>query len=95
VQQAAALRTAELKASPLLLYPWMPWRNENGVWVAAAEPNPDFSKMTLSDLPAPELYLPVALTSPYPVPQVPLEQIINNTIAHLNDAKLPKSAKDW
>lgn len=35
------------------------------------------------------------LTSPYVVPQVPLEKVINNTIAHLNDGKLPSSAKQW
>lgn len=39
--------------------------------------------------------LQVALTSPYVVPQVPLEAVINNTIAHLNDGKLPSSAKQW
>lgn len=39
--------------------------------------------------------LQVALTSPYPVPQVPLERVINNTIAHLNDGHLPTSAKQW
>lgn len=39
--------------------------------------------------------LQVALTSPYVVPQVPLERVINNTIAHLNDGKLPSSAKQW
>jgi hypothetical protein len=39
--------------------------------------------------------LQVALTSPYAVPQVPLERVINNTIAGLNDGKLPSSAKQW
>lgn len=82
-------------ASPLLAYPWMPWKNEEGVWQKPADPNVDFSKMTLSDLPAPDLYLQVVLTSPYPVPQVPLEKVINNTIASLSDKKLPSSAKQW
>lgn len=59
VQQAAALRKAEAAASPLLAYTWMPWKNENGVWQKASDPNPDFSKMTLADLPPPELYLQV------------------------------------
>lgn len=95
VQQAAALRKADSIASPLLAYPWMPWKNENGVWQKPSDPNPDFSHMTLSDLPAPELYLQVALTSPYSVPQIPLEKVINNTIAHLTDTKLPVSARQW
>jgi hypothetical protein len=60
LQQAAAVRKAEAIASPLLAYPWMPWKNENGVWQKASDPNPDFTKMTLQDLPAPELYLQVS-----------------------------------
>lgn len=59
VQQAAALRKAEAVASPLLAYTWMPWKNENGVWQKPSEANPDFSKMTLADLPPPDLYLQV------------------------------------
>jgi hypothetical protein len=39
--------------------------------------------------------LQVALTSPYAVPQIPLEKVINNTIASLSDHKLPSSAKQW
>jgi hypothetical protein len=57
------VRKAEAVASPLLAYPWMPWKNENGVWQKASDPNPDFSKMTLQDLPAPELYLQVSASS--------------------------------
>lgn len=59
VQQAAALRKADTVASPLLAYTWMPWKNENGVWQKPSEANPDFSKMTLADLPPPDLYLQV------------------------------------
>jgi len=95
VQDAAALRKADVAASPLLAYPWMPWKDDQGVWQKAADPHVDFSKMTLQDLPAPDLYLQVVLTSPYPVPQVPLEKVINNTIASLNDKKLPLSARQW
>lgn len=59
VQHAAALRKAEALASPLLAYPWLPWKDENGAWQKASVSNPDFSQMTLSDLPSPELYLQV------------------------------------
>lgn len=70
VQQAAAAMNANVAASPLLAFAWMPWRDDNGVWQKPAEPTPDFAKMTLMDLPPPELYLQAALASPYPVPQV-------------------------
>lgn len=54
-------------------------------------PAPDTRLLCCFSCPA----LQVALTSPYVVPQVPLERVINNTIAHLNDGKLPSSAKQW
>lgn len=59
MQHAAALRKAEALASPLLAYPWLPWKDEAGNWQKASVASPDFSSMTLADLPPPELYLQV------------------------------------
>lgn len=91
MQQGAASATAARS-----LPPWMPTRDAAGVWHPAANVTVDFSKLTLADLPSPEVFLQAALLSPFAPPQLPLDKILNNTFAKPGALlKLPIVANDW
>jgi hypothetical protein len=75
---------------------WLPHKNSHGVWVAAANTTAvDLTKLTLTDLPSPEDYLEALIQSPSTTPKLPLDKIINNTLAGLSGEQVPDSLEDW
>lgn len=66
--QASAARQLNAAASPTSAYKWLPHKNEDNVWQPAQTEGVDYTKLTLQDLPPPEVFVQMAMQSPYPMP---------------------------
>lgn len=96
LNQAAAVRQlSEAATEPADLKQLLPHKDANGVWQPANTTGVDFDTLTLENLPAPEVFLEIAMTSPYPMPQIPMALLVNNTVNQWAGGKPPASVQDW
>lgn len=96
VHQAAAVRQLSSAAQiPADFKQFLPYKDENGVWQPANLTTVDYNTLTLADLPTIDNFLEIAMTSPYPMPNIPLMLLVNNTFKNLNGGKIPASVDEW
>lgn len=62
---------------------------------AANATEAELAVLTLTDLPSPKAYVEALLLSPFAVPKLPLDAIVNNTLKQLGGGELPDSSREW
>lgn len=73
----------------------IPFKDAEGTWHPANVTGLDFDSLTLLDLPSPEVFLEVAMTSPYPMPDIPMQTLVDNTVKAWAGGKPPSNVNDW
>ncbi|KAF6265064.1 hypothetical protein COO60DRAFT_1480481 [Scenedesmus sp. NREL 46B-D3] len=73
----------------------IPFKDAEGTWQPANITGLDFDSLTLLDLPSPEIFLEVAMTSPYAMPDIPMQTLVDNTVKAWAGGKPPSNVNDW
>lgn len=73
----------------------IPFKDAEGTWHPANVTGLDFESLTLLDLPSPEIFLEVAMTSPFPMPDIPMQTLVDNTVKAWAGGKPPSNVNDW
>jgi hypothetical protein len=96
-QHAAAVRQlSEAVATPAEQGKQIiPFKDAEGTWHPSNVTGLDFESLTLLDLPSPEVFLEVAMTSPYPMPDIPMQTLVDNTVKAWAGGKPPSNVNDW